>query len=272
MAVNKFNPATLEHIARMIGDMYTGSEITNLLAEARIENKSLNSTKWRMVNDCFLAQQAKDNCANNVLNFVKIAFSPIRHVNNDYYDSMRAHLNKILSFEGLEITEKGEFKTASRATTISEARQRADNFRKKLQARNAHKDIFIYCGTEIEAENYFHVVFEATKGIFDKIRKKTVLTSDGAGLVDEAFSFNEASPIPHLALNALDNETKRSEQKGFMNLLKGVYGTFRNPCGHEVKIEWEVNEEDALDTLSIISLIYRRLDTAITVRKIYENR
>jgi uncharacterized protein (TIGR02391 family) len=257
MVIQKLDLATLEQIARAIGDMFTGSQIVALLREAGIENKSPNSTKWRILNDCFIAQQNKDNCANNVLNLIKIAFNPRRHLNNSNYDNMRTELNKHLSFEGIEITDKGEIGQVSKSTTISEAQKRADNLKNRLRARNAHNDIFVYCGTEIEAENYFHVVFEATKGIFDKIRKKTGLVSDGARLVDEAFSFDTTSPIPYLALNELDTETKQSEQKGFMNLLKGVYGTFRNPCGHEVKIAWEIKEADALDTLSLISLIYR---------------
>lgn len=55
-----------------------------------------------------------------------------------------------------------------------------------------------------------------------------------------------------------------------MNLLKGVFGTFRNTTAHAPKITWEVNEQDALDTLSMISLIHRKLDKAIEAKKIYE--
>jgi len=50
----------------------------------------------------------------------------------------------------------------------------------------------------------------------------TGLTSDGADLVDAAFSFN--SVVPHLALNSLQTESDKSEQKGFMNFLKAIAG------------------------------------------------
>ena len=103
--------------------------------------------------------------------------------------------------------------------------------------------------------------------MFDKIRKKTGLVSDGAVLVDEVFSFEKTNPCPYLALNSLRTESEQSEQKGFMNLLKGLYGTFRNPLGHEVKINWNVKEEDALDILSLVSLINRRIDSAVEAKK-----
>jgi len=47
------------------------------------------------------------------------------------------------------------------------------------------------------------------------------------------------------------------------NLIKGLFGAFRNTLEHAPKIHWEVTEQDALNILTTISLIHRRLDTAI---------
>lgn len=57
-------------------------------------------------------------------------------------------------------------------------------------------------------------------------------------------------------------ETQESEQNGFVNLLKGLYGTIRNPLAHDPKVEWDVTEQDALDILTMISLVHRKLDQA----------
>ena len=57
-------------------------------------------------------------------------------------------------------------------------------------------------------------------------------------------------------------------QTGFMNLLKGLFGMFRNTTAHVPKIKWVIEEKDALDILSLVSLIHRRLDSAIQARKI----
>jgi uncharacterized protein (TIGR02391 family) len=52
------------------------------------------------------------------------------------------------------------------------------------------------------------------------------------------------------------------EQRGFVSLLKGLFGTIRNPLAHDPKIEWDMNEQDALDILTMISLVHRKLDRA----------
>ncbi len=70
---------------------------------------------------------------------------------------------------------------------------------------------------------------------------------------------------PLLALNSLRTETEQSEQKGFANLLRGTFGTFRNPTAHGPKMTWVVSEEDALDLLSLVSYLHRRLDAAVVV-------
>jgi uncharacterized protein (TIGR02391 family) len=47
-----------------------------------------------------------------------------------------------------------------------------------------------------------------------------------------------------------------------MNLVKGLYGTIRNPLAHNPKAEWGMTEQDALDILTMISLVHRKLDQA----------
>src|SRR5205823_266247 len=97
-----------------------------------------------------------------------------------------------------------------------------------------------------------------TKSVADKIRTLTGLTDDGAELIDLSFSIKS-----HIVLiNELKNETEESEHKRFANLLKGYFGMFRNTTAHIPKIKWEVNEQDALDIMSMASLFHRRLDNA----------
>jgi uncharacterized protein (TIGR02391 family) len=271
--INFLQQATLESISQIIGNMFSGTEITTLLNEAIIPDISQQSTKWRRLNDNFIAKQNSDRCANNIINFVKIAFNPIRHINNkENFDDSIVEINKILSFEGIEVLKDGNAKEISKTTTISEAKQRANRLKEELRHRKAHNSIFVYCGDEINEENYFHLVFEATKSIFDRIREITGLTSDGSDLIDEAFSFSKGPYIPYLALNKLETESEKSEQRGFMNLIKGVYGAFKNPKSHDVKIKWIMKEDDVLDTLSLISMIHRKIDLVIEARKIYESK
>lgn len=65
---------------------------------------------------------------------------------------------------------------------------------------------------------------------------------------------------PVLALGPLSTESEKSEQRGFAHLLIGLFGAVRNPLAHAPKANWPMSEQDALDILTMISLIHRKLD------------
>ena len=157
-------------------------------------------------------------------------------------------------FEILEAYMK--YPDTNKETTLKGARARAGVLRSKLEDRGSHSEIFKYCKSELLEENYFHAVLEAIKGIADRIRELSGLTSDGAELVNKAFSIK--SPV--LAINNLSTETEQSEQKGFSNILVGIFGAVRNPTAHAPKISWIMTEQDSLDIFAMISFIHRKLD------------
>ena len=270
--IKNIDLGSLESICKILGDTnngISGTEISKYLAETSIKDPQLNSTKWKRLYDALSTKQSEDRCSNNILAFIKYVLRPSRHIHRkEWFKNIRTELNYVLSFEGFELTESGDIRETDKVKTFSEAEERAQNLRKTLLDRKIHSDILTFCKAELLVDNYFHAVFEATKSIAEKIGIKTNLTADGSELVDQAFSYK--GKIPYLALNNLTTESHESEQKGFMNLLKGVFGTFRNTTAHAPKITWEVNEQDALDTLSMISLIHRKLDKAIEAKKIYE--
>ena len=123
MKIEKFDTGTLGNIAKIIGDMFTGSELSKMLAETNIKNISQHSTKWRILEECFIAKQNQDNCANNVLNFVKEAFRPARNINNTNYENNRNSINQILSFVGFEIRQSGEISEVKKSVTIDDAKK-----------------------------------------------------------------------------------------------------------------------------------------------------
>jgi uncharacterized protein (TIGR02391 family) len=271
MPVEKLSLGTIESVSKILGDTqkgFTGTEIRKFLAECSIIDPGLNSTKWKRIYDSLVQKQAEDQCGNNVLVFIQHVMRPSRHYDSlEWFSEIRSKLNLALSFEGLELGEDGMVKRTTKTKTISEAAARASKLKESLSLRKVHPDIYTFCREELVSDNYFHAVFEATKSVAEKIRNKTGLTSDGADLVDEAFKFK--NQVPYLALNSLQTESEQSEQKGFMNLLKGVFGTFRNTTAHAPKIVWKIEEQDALDILSMVSLIHRRLDNAVEARRIY---
>jgi uncharacterized protein (TIGR02391 family) len=121
------------------------------------------------------------------------------------------------------------------ARTLTEAEAMASALRKVLVERNVHADVLKFCRAELLVDNYFHAVFEATKSVAEKLRQKTGrLGSDGAALVDEALGIGKAG-CPRLAFNSLTTESERNEHSGLMNLIKGLFGAFRNTTAHAPK-------------------------------------
>lgn len=272
--IKKFELASLESICKILGDTdngLTGNQISKYLSECDIYDPQLNSTKRKKLYDALELKQNQDRCSNNIINFIQHVMKPSRHVDNqDWFEQTKTKLNYVLSFEGYEITDSGSIKYVSSVKTFSEAEERASQLKRILIERNIHPDILTFCKAELLVDNYFHAVFEATKSIAEKIRVKTGLTNDGGDLVTHAFSFKDK--VPYLALNSLQTESEKSEQRGFSNLLIGIFGTFRNTTAHVPKITWNIDEQDALDILSTISLIHRKLDKTIEAKKMYEGK
>lgn len=269
--IKSFDLSVLESLAKTLGDTsegFTGTQIGMLLSEAGLPDPLVRATKWKRLYQAFVEKQAIDRCANNICAFIEHSMSPVRHYDRpEWYSDTKGKLNQILAFTGIELGENGKLRAIEKVETISETKARVSRFKDALLIRNVHQDVLIFCRAELLADNYFHSVFEATKSVAEKLRSKTGLTSDGSALVDEAFSFKDK--IPHLALNTLQTESEQSEQKGFANLIKGLFGTFRNTTAHAPKITWEIKEQDALDIMSMVSLVHRRLDTAIEAKKMY---
>lgn len=275
MAIIKIlDSGSLESICKILGetnDGLSGTEIGKYLAECHIPDLQPNITKWKRLYEALNSKQHNDRCSNHILAFIKHVMRPSRHINRkEWFEYIRNDLNFALSFEGFELTESGEIKYAEKVQTFSEAEARAKNLRKSLLDRKIHPDVLTFCKAELLVDNYFHAVFEATKSIAEKIRLKTNLTSDEAELVDQAFSYK--NKVPYLALNNLTTPSYQSEQNGFMHLLKGIFGTFRNTTAHAPKITWSIDEQDALDILSTVSLIHRKLDKVIEAKKMYEGQ
>jgi len=262
MFIEKFDDNILEAICDILGDTndgLTGSEIGKLLNQTNIEDIDPLLTKRYRLFNALSQKQEKDNCGNNIIAFIKAAMDPVRYTRKkEIFENRKEALNEVLALRGYELLDNGDIKLISKVDTISKAQNKANRLNKKLNDRNVHQDVLNFCRAELVADNYFHAVFEATKSVADKIRSKSGLTTDGADLIDKTFTVKN----PILIINNLETETEKSEQKGFANLLKGVFGLFRNVTAHEPKIKWEINEQDALDLLTLVSYIHRRLDNA----------
>lgn len=254
--VPPFSEGQIEALAQLLGEYGTGSDISRFFIIKGLVDNSGESTKWKRLYWVFLKCQKQHQCANLVVDFIQSFLTPARFVGrNDEFEANRQQLNTILSFSGLEYGKDGKFRQCKIAKTLDEAEKRARTIRAKFQGRQIHPEVLKYCRSELLQDNYFHAVFEASKGLAQRIRDLSGVQADGAALIDKVFSIEK----PILAINSLRTETERSEHKGFALLLKGCFAAVRNPLAHEPKILWQ-GEDDAADYLSLISLLHRKLD------------
>jgi uncharacterized protein (TIGR02391 family) len=264
MAIPSFTDNQLRTLSASLVKAFTHKELTALLNSCGIVEQG-GGPRWERTLLALIYRQQQDRCANNVAAFLHAAMDPVRFINREQeFLELRDDLNRALAFSGLQLGEDGKLRQVSSARTLGEAEKMADQLRNELRRRNVHPDVLRCCRAELlhaNPPNYFHAVLEATKSVAQKIRDQTGLKGDGAEIVNEAFRISS----PLLAINSLQTETEQSEQKGFANLLRGIFGTFRNVASHAPKVIWPISEQDALDLLSMVSYLHRRLDAAVKV-------
>ncbi len=257
-----FRDSHLLEIARALANAVTHRELGDLFRQCNIEEQG-GTPKWERIRNALAARQTRDGCGNSVGAYIEAVLDPARFPGqSDDHAAYCRQVNHVLAFSGLHVSDQGTLVPIPEASTVTEAQARADRLRENLAARRVHRKVLACCRAELVQDNYFHAVLEACKSVAEEIRRKSGLEGDGAPLADSAFE----GRTPRLALNALRTETERSEQAGFLNFLKGMFGTFRNPTGHALKVVWNMPEADALDLFTLASYLMRRIEDAVATR------
>lgn len=260
-----FDSSHLEAACRVLADTgngLTGSEIEHILREIRIADPTPAMTKWKRLFNALAQAQNEYQGGNHLVLFINKAMSPARYTSTPgIFTSRQDGLNVALAFAGYGVNDKGQTIRTAAETTLDGARARAKRLESALRQRGTHQEVFKYCRAELLQENYFHAILEAVKGVAERLRQMSGLSTDGADLVNTALSTRN----PVLALNSLTSETELSEQKGIANLLIGVFGAIRNPIAHAPRVVWAMPEQDALDVFAILSYVHRKLDGATKV-------
>ncbi|WP_458115677.1 TIGR02391 family protein [Arthrobacter sp. D2-10] len=255
-----FPAGTLEHVCKLIAELYSGSELTRIMAEIPLRSDpGEGNTKWRRLAHSVSSNQTRTQNGNALIALITTSMRPERILDRaDAAQQTRDQLNQALSLVALKVRDDGRVAHTARAKTVDEAEARTEHLRVMLQRRGAHPEVLAYCRPELMRSDYYEAVFEAIKGLGSRLRQMTGVDGDGYGLVEAAM----AGSTPRLRLNSLRTRTQRDEQLGVANLAKGLFSAFRNPAAHEPRIEWSLSEQDALDVLGTLSVIHRRLDAA----------
>lgn len=255
----KMKSQTLEHIAILIGENFTNSEIAKCFKNLSLSDRGADSTKRKRLMFVFNKYQNKNKNSKDTYRILEYLFNPIEFLNNEQrFKDLKVAINKILCLEGIEIDVNGKICLADKITNITKINERYNSLIVKLQERKAHSEVLRYCTEELLQENYFHSVFECCKGISERVRELSGLNTDGSPLFEQVFSTKK----PILKINDLKNSTDINQQNGLKEMINGITHYVRNVTAHTPKIKWTIDENDALEIFNIISFLHKILDNA----------
>ncbi|MCP2240241.1 TIGR02391 family protein [Thermoanaerobacterium thermosaccharolyticum] len=264
----KFSPSALEQISKIIGNRYTGSQITIFFEKCGFPQYAHDgvSTKWRFVNNVLHQLQNSAYGSYNILKIVKNLCNP-----EEFYGNAEQHreiiksINEVLEFYGFSVNGKGEIINLQERRTTPNEKENDDA--KLFATRNFHHEVMKHSKDLFIKGNYFHAVFESCKAFDKYVREKSGIDKHGTDLMTNALSLKGP-----LKLNKQITETEKNEQEGLMHLCVGLMRAIRNPESHEPKLDWNISREDALDILSLISFLYRQIDKTIYFNPVSYNR
>lgn len=237
----KYNPIT-QKVFTFVSNSYT---------------LGLNKREW--LYNCFATEINKSHSLIRIYSFLEKALNPVAFTDEksrDKYNYLLEGTNKVLLLAGLEITKEGKLIEVVRAKTLDEVDRRVNSLQRQLYNRAIHNEVQKYCIKDYLQKDYYDAVFEAAKGLAERVRQITGLTTDGGTLFQTAFSKND----PYLFFNSMQTDSERSEFTGLKELLESIFHLVRNPAAHTPKINWKVDEAKALDILTLISFTHKYLD------------
>lgn len=248
----------------------TKKELTLLLGQCKIDvtddgarntpygfQVGLNKREW--LYNCLVQEFNRTHSFNRIAIFLEAVFNPALYIGMDRrekHEYLLEETNKVLLLAGFLIDASGHLVPIKQAQTLNEVDHRVNHLRKALYDRAIHSEVQKYCISDFLRKDYYDAVFEASKGLAQRVREITGLQIDGGKLFQTAFSTND----PYIFFNAMQTESERSEYIGLKELLESIFHLVRNPAAHTPKVNWKVDETQALDILPLISFAHKYLD------------
>jgi uncharacterized protein (TIGR02391 family) len=258
-SIPHFSLSALERIATIIGDRYTGSEITSFFRKAGFpEIRHDGTTKWRFVYSKLEEMQKGQYGPYQIAKIIESLCNPEEYFGQaEVHRKMVDQINEILGFYGLVVkTETGKIVVTGQTDAYLHSRESEEA--KLFDSREFHPKVREHAKELFLEKRYFHAVFECCKAFDKYVREKSKLDKHGLSLMSSALSLKGP-----LKLNPQRTETEKNEQEGLMHLCIGLMRAIRNPEGHEPELDWPITREDALDILSLISYLYRKIDKTV---------
>lgn len=249
---------------------FTKTELAQLLQQSQIAlvddgnvnngysyTIGLNKRDW--LYNCLANEVNTNKSLNKIYQFLENSLNPVLFTgqdNREKYYHLLEETNKILLLAGLSVNNEGRLVEVAQAKTLDEIDRRVNHLKRELYNRAIHGEVQKYCIKDYLRKDYYDAVFEAAKGLAERVRSITGLTSDGGELFQKAFAKGD----PYLFFNSMQTDSEKSEFTGVKELLEAIFHLVRNPAAHTPKINWKVEETKALDILTLISFAHKYLD------------
>jgi len=217
----------------------------------------MNKRDW--LYNCFVNEINRMNTFSSVYCFIESSLNPIQYTaleKRKKYEWLQEEIRKVLLLVGLDFGKDGKITSTQRASTLDDVDRRVNSLNRKLYDRAIHSEVTKYCVKDYLRRDYYDAVFEACKGLSERVKQITGLTDDGSTLFQTAFS----TKAPYLFFNKMETDSELSEFRGLRELLEAIFHMIRNPAAHTPKINWKADEAVCLDILTIISFAHKYLD------------
>lgn len=256
-------------ISKILAEELSGSDITQMFHILKLKDYDIErpytTTKWIRLNESIVEKCISTKKARPLFDVMEYITKPSKYVNNSkHWNNLLKSINSILIFKGYELKDDGSVHVVSAAKTFTEAQTRLKSLNQEISTLNLHINVSKYCTEELLKEDYFHAVFEASKGLFDRIRLISGLTLDGYALVDKSFDFKN-KPLILIQGNNLDTQDEKNQYFGLINSIKTCLYLYRNHQAHVPRIYDELSLNDAIRGLMIISLANELLDHCVSI-------
>lgn len=267
------NEQQLKAICDVLADTHRGltkQELATLLGQSKIisvdDGHSNNGytyqiglSKREWLYNSFLLHTKNTHSFREIYEFIQRALNPVSYSDIEKrgkYEYLFEEINKVLLLVGLNVNSEGKVIKRSRAKSLEEVDRRVNSLKKHLYDRSIHHEVQKYCIDDYLRRDYYDAVFEAAKGLAQRVRDITGSGEDGSALFQEAFS----TKTPQLFINALSTKSEKNEFMGLKELMESIFHLIRNPMAHTPKINWITNETEALDILTLVSVAHKYLD------------
>lgn len=259
----------IENISKILGEELTGYAITQMFSQLNFIDhdikRGFTNTKWRRLNESIVEKCILLKNERPLFDVIEYVSKPSKYVNRpDSWRELLKSVNSTLIFKGYELKDDGYVYKTKSARTFTEAQKRLKSLSEEISTLNLHKNVSKYCTEELLKEDYFHAVFEASKGLFNRIRLMSDSTLDGQALIDKSFDFKK-QPLILIQGNNLGTQDEKNQYFGLINSIKTCLYLYRNHQAHVPRIYDELSLNDAIRGLMIISLANELLDQCVSI-------